>query len=612
MTSKDPTPVDATPPPASVRIAGHNGCASATVARPPERLSLSTKILYGAPNLAGAALIVPILINMPKFYADVVLVPLGFLAIAIALARSLDAISDPAVGWFSDRTRTRWGRWRPYIFVGAPLCAIAFWALMSPPAHLQGREAGLWFAVSFILFFIFHTIFILPYYALGPELTLDYNERSSLFGIREAFTILGTIIAAGAPGFLMKGLGWNDRRVFSSLGIVFAVGLTALFWLLAARVRERPEFATREPNPLVPGVRRALRNRPFSILLGSYVLASISGLIPATLLPFYNSYVIQPKNPNLWLSILLLGYFGMAFLCLPLWLAAARRFGKLPTWLASFGMAVSGGGAMFFLGKGDIMLLLFLICWAGASFGAGLFLGPAMQADVIDYDEFHTGRRREAQYGGFWSILPKFVAIPSAAIPIAILGSLGYVPNAAQPPQVLLAIRAIFALGPASCGILSFLIAMRYPISEEIHRAIREGIRRHSRGENAIDPLTGRDVPPPNARGVDEDIGWFLDNFSQGELERYVKQGAAAPMRDVRIAAAASITVCVGAAILALNRLGNTAGPGAVASLSVVVSGFALAVFVFHLMRFGPARQLASGAISAQIVRTHLNESYSA
>lgn len=364
MTSKDPTPVDATPPPASVRIAGHNGCASATVARPPERLSLSTKILYGAPNLAGAALIVPILINMPKFYADVVLVPLGFLAIAIALARSLDAISDPAVGWFSDRTRTRWGRRRPYIFVGAPLCAIAFWALMSPPAHLQGREAGLWFAVSFILFFIFHTIFILPYYALGPELTLDYNERSSLFGIREAFTILGTIIAAGAPGFLMKGLGWNDRRVFSSLGIVFAVGLTALFWLLAARVRERPEFATREPNPLVPGVRRALRNRPFSILLGSYVLASISGLIPATLLPFYNSYVIQPKNPNLWLSILLLGYFGMAFLCLPLWLAAARRFGKLPTWLASFGMAVSGGGAMFFLGKGDIMLLLFLICWA--------------------------------------------------------------------------------------------------------------------------------------------------------------------------------------------------------------------------------------------------------
>src|ERR1700674_3278096 len=164
VTSKDPTPVETRPPQASVSIAANtanNGSVSATLARPPEPLPLSTKILYGTPNVAGAALIIPILINMPKFYADVVLVPLGFLAIAIALARSLDAISDPVVGWFSDRTRTRWGRRRPYIFVGAPLCAVAFWALMSPPAHLQGREAGLWFGVSFILFFIFHTLFIL-------------------------------------------------------------------------------------------------------------------------------------------------------------------------------------------------------------------------------------------------------------------------------------------------------------------------------------------------------------------------------------------------------------------------------------------------------------------
>jgi GPH family glycoside/pentoside/hexuronide:cation symporter len=602
----------APPLPASSPATANGAGPAATSVAPPERLPTSTKILYGAPNVAGAALIIPILINMPKFYADVVLVPLGFLAIAIALARSLDAISDPVVGWLSDRTRTRWGRRRPYIFVGAPLCAIAFCAMMSPPAHLSGAAAGVWFGATFILFFIFHTLFILPYYALGPELTLDYNDRSSLFGIREAFTILGTIIAAGSPGFLMHAFGWNERRVFSGLGIVFAIALTTLFWLLAIRVRERPNFATREPNPLVPGVRRALRNRPFSILLSSYVVGSITGLIPATLLPFYNAYVIQPKNPTLWLSIFLLGYFGMGFLCLPLWLMAARRFGKLPTWLASFVWGVSGGGAMFFLGKGDTGLLMILICWAGASFGAGLFLGPAMQADVIDYDEFHTGRRREAQYGAFWSILPKFIAIPSAAIPIAILASLGYVPNAVQPPAVLLAIRAIFALGPATCGTLSFLIAIRYPISEKIHGLIRAGIERHNRGETATDPLTGQEVPPPNARDVDEDTGWFLDNFSPGELKRYLERGASAPVKDVWRAAAASITVCLCAAILALERLGGAStDPGAVASLSVVVSGFSLAIFAFHIMRLSPARRLASGAISEETVRAHLHESYS-
>jgi Na+/melibiose symporter-like transporter len=101
--------------------------------------------------------------------------------------------------------------------------------------------------------------------------------------VRESFTILGTIVAAAAPGFMEAGLAWSERRVFSFLGVVLALLLVTLYWLLAWRVREPPAFATRESNPLVPGVRRALRNRPFQILLGTYVVGSIAGAIPATL-----------------------------------------------------------------------------------------------------------------------------------------------------------------------------------------------------------------------------------------------------------------------------------------------------------------------------------------
>src|SRR5438876_411273 len=194
-----------------------------------EVLPLGLKLVYGAPSFAGAAMVVPILVHLPKFYADVVLVPLGYLAVAIAIARSLDALSDPFVGWLSDRTRSRWGRRRPFMAVGAPLCALAFWALFSPP------------------------------------------------------------------------------------------------------------------NPFVPGVRRALRNRPFRILLATYVVASVTGAIPGTLMPFFNAYVIRPANPALWLSIFLTVYFGAGLLCLPLWVAAARRFGKRPAWLASFVMGTTGG-----------------------------------------------------------------------------------------------------------------------------------------------------------------------------------------------------------------------------------------------------------------------------
>ncbi len=583
---------------------------AASAAPASEHLSWRLKLLYGAPNFAGAALVIPILINMPKFYADVVLVPLGYLAIAIAVARSLDACSDPVVGWFSDRTRTRLGRRRPYLLVGPPLCGIAFYLMMSPPEHMSGEASALWFGATFILYFIFHTVYVLPHYALGPELTLDYNERSSLFGVREGFTILGTIVASAAPGIMMRMLHWNEREVYHCLGIAFALLLTTLYWLLAWRVRERPEFAKRESNPLVPGVRRALRNRPFRILLASYIVGSITGAIPATLLPFFNAYVIEPKSPALWLSIELLGYFGIGFLCLPLWVAASKRFGKLNAWLASFVLGISGGAAMFFIGKGDTGLLFLLISWAGIAFGAGLFLGPSMQADVIDYDELYTGRRSEGQYTAFWSILPKFVAIPSAAVPIAILAGIGYVPNAVQTPEVIFAIKAIFALAPAVCGALSFLIAWKYPITATVHRAILEGVARHNRGENAIDPLTGAEVTPPSARIVDENAGWFLDYFSPGELRRYLKNGAAAPQRDVFISAGASIAVAIGAAVLALSRIGGAhSDPGTVASLSIVTAGFAFAIFLFHMLRVGPARELASGAIGAEIVRAHLGES---
>ncbi len=592
---------------ADAKIAG--GGTSATAAHTPsEPLTLKTKLLYGAPSFAGAAMIIPIFIHMPKFYADVVLVPLGFLAMAIAIARSLDALSDPLMGWISDHTHSRLGRRRPYMLIGAPLCGIAFFCLLNPPASLTGGRAALWFGVTFILYFVFHTVYVLPHYALGPELTQNYHERSTLFAWRESFTILGTIVAAAAPGIMMKASHLTERQVFFRLGIFFGVALTVLYVLLVLNIKERPDFVARESNPLVPGVRRALRNRPFAILLGTYVVASIAGAIPATMMPFFNAYVVRPSNPTFWLSMLLLGYFAFGFISLPFWVAFARRVGKLNAYLTSFFLGITGGSAMFLLRPGDIWPLMVLICWAGIGFGAGLFLTPSMQADVIDYDELYTGKRREAQYTAFWSMLPKFVAIPSAAVPIAILASLGYIPNAIQAPRVVFAIRAIFALGPAICSALSFLIARRFPITEEIHNQILDGIQLHQRGEAALDPMTRMVVPPPTP-GHDEDVGWFLDYFSSGELKRYLDRGASTPVRDVLTVAGVSIGVSLLSIAYVLHRVSSLrTDPGAMISLIVVAGGLAFAIFVFHLMRLGPARRLAAGEIPADVVRAHLGE----
>lgn len=573
-----------------------------------ERLPLSLLLLYGFPSFAGAAMLVPIYIHLPKFYSDVVGVPLGFLAIGIAAARALDALSDPLVGWLSDRTNSRFGRRRPYIALGAPLCALAFYALFAPPESLDVREASAWFLFAFIAYFVLHTVYALPHYALGPELTLDYHERTRLFGYREAFAILGTVIAAAAPGALMSARGLSERAAFRDLGLAFAIALAVSCWILAARVRERPEFATRTSNPFVPGVRRALRNQPFRVLLGSYVVASAAGAIPGTFMPFFNAYVIRPDNEAGWLATYLAAYFGAGFLFLPVWLWAARRFGKKPTWLASFAFGITGGAGMFFLGRGDTIETLLLLIWSGSSFGAGLFLGPSIQADVIDYDELHTGKRREAQYTAFWAMLPKFVAIPSAAIPIAVLATLGYKPNVEQTPEVVLAIRAIFALLPAFFSALAFVVAMRFPIDERAHQKIQSGIAAHARGEAAIDPLTGARVLPPAARAVDEDTGWFLDHFSRGELQSYLAQGGAALKRRVASAVAVALAVCIGAGGFVASRTTSLeTDPGALAVLAIVVSGFALAVTCYHLARLWQARRLAQGAVAAAVVTAWLD-----
>src|SRR5258705_8267423 len=154
-------------------------------AAPAGRLSLGTKLAYALPAMAGAGMGVPIAISMTKFYSDNVGVALGFIALGQAISRAFDAISDPLMGWVSDRTRSRWGRRRPWMFIGAPLAAVFFWMLFSPPEGLTPTGGAVWFTTSIFLFFVLNTLFGIPHYGLGPALTQDYHQRSSLFASRD-------------------------------------------------------------------------------------------------------------------------------------------------------------------------------------------------------------------------------------------------------------------------------------------------------------------------------------------------------------------------------------------------------------------------------------------
>ena len=177
-----------------------------------EKLPLRVKLSYGAPSFAGAGMAIPIAIHLTIFYSDTILVPLGLIALVKAIARAMDALTDPFMGWLTDSTRSRWGRRRPWILFGAPAAALSFYLMFTPPDDLAGGNAAAWFAATYICYYLFHTVYIIPHNGLGPELTLDYNERSSLFGIREAFVVLGTLVAAVAPPIFIQALGGGWKR----------------------------------------------------------------------------------------------------------------------------------------------------------------------------------------------------------------------------------------------------------------------------------------------------------------------------------------------------------------------------------------------------------------
>jgi GPH family glycoside/pentoside/hexuronide:cation symporter len=563
------------------------------------------RLAYGAPSFAGAAMAIPLAIHLTIFYSDVVLVPLGWIALVKAISRAFDAMTDSVMGWVTDRTRSRFGRRRPYMALGAPLAALAFVALFAPPERLSPLAAGGWLLACYVLYYLFHTIYLIPHYGLGPELTQDYHERSRLYGLSEAFTVAGTVVAALLPGLLVAQLG--DRQGYLAFALLFGALLTALYWNLVARIRERPDFAQRPANPLVPGVRRVMRNRVFRLLLAVYVVGSITGAIPGMLIPYYTKYVLEPEDPNRWLAILLAAYFVSGFLFLPAWIWAARRFGKKPVWLASFVAAVTGSAAVFFVGEGQLGLAVVVLVWAGSSFGARLFLGPAIQADVIDYDELHTGKRREAQYGALWSLMMKFTVIPSMAIPLAVLESMGFEPNVEQSDAVKLAIRVMLALVPAATALVAGAIACFYPISEEVHRAIWTGIERHRRGESAVDPVTGRPLAPPSNRGVAEDMGWFLDHFSPRELRRYAASGPGALVGSALLHGALWLSLALAAGSSLSFTLGDLSQEiGLTAVLEVVLAGFALTAAAYHGVRLRAALRMRGAPLPKDEVERHL------
>lgn len=253
-------------------------------------IPFAKKIAYAAPAFALAVVGIPVYVYIPKFYADVVGINITVLGYLMFSVRLFDAITDPAIGYISDRTHTRFGRRVPYMTIGSALIAVAMYFLFAPPKTSVLAET-IWFGLSIYMLFLFWTAVVVPYESLGPEITYDYHERTSLFGMRDGFLIAGTLAAASSPAaidwlFNLQADADGQRAKFFWIAVVYAPLLIGSCWWCALVIREKQLPKKPQKLDAWSGLRQVAQNRPFVILLIAYTVSAIGNNLPATLILF--------------------------------------------------------------------------------------------------------------------------------------------------------------------------------------------------------------------------------------------------------------------------------------------------------------------------------------
>ena len=452
--------------------------------------NFKTNLAYSLPAFALAVIGIPVYVYIPKFYTDVVGIDIATAGFLLFGVRIFDSVTDPIVGLWSDRSRSRFGRRTPFMVVGSLLLAVALILLFNPP-NVSRAMGTIWFGLWIYLLFFFWTLVAVPYEALGPEITYDYDARTNLFAWRDGFLIAGTLMAAASPTLVRTvfetGTGPDGERMqFFWISMLYGPLVIIFCWISAKVVRENINAVRHASKISWREYRTIFRNRPFLVLLSSYTISAIGSNLPATMILYYVEYVLISDLADLFLLI----YFVTGILFLPLWVGLSHRFGKKQTWIGAMLVNTCAFTGVYFLGPGDELIYGVLVVLSGMGFGATLALPSAIQADVIDYDELKTGERREGQYIGLWSVSKKLAAAVGVGVGLVVLGAVGYVPKAAQSETVILTLRILYALVPSACNLIALVIALAYPIDGRIHRCIRETINRRNERGTIADPLT--------------------------------------------------------------------------------------------------------------------------
>ncbi len=450
-----------------------------------DRLPLSTKIGFGVGDIYGGGAMLIIGIYYLHFLTDVLLISPALAGVAFFLSKAWDAITDPMMGYISDRTRTRFGRRRPYFLAGIVLIFISFFLMWYPIDFELEIHRFIYILIAYIFFSTVITMVMIPYNALAAELTLDYNERTSLTTYRIIFSGISSLICAVLPFEIVKM--FPDVRsgyivMAAAFGLFFAIPFIATF----LTTKERKEFQ-KEPVPF--NFRRSyvepFKTPTFLNVLLMYLFSFVAiDAVMSIVIYFMKYYMYRLKETDYVLGTILI----LQILVIPIYSFVSKKTSKKTSFIISALIWMVVMGLSFFIGPGmpDEIIYIFggLV---GIGTGGIVIMIYSIFADVPDVDELYTGERREGIYSGLFMFARKL----SSAIGIFLIAQIihwaGYLKpveemvdgkkvliEQVQSPEFVMVLKLIFALIPVIFLAFSAYNAFRYRLTPDLHNRIKE------------------------------------------------------------------------------------------------------------------------------------------
>jgi len=434
-------------------------------------LPLRTKLLFSTGDLSTSIPLAILMFFQLYFLTDVAGLRPDYAGWSIGLSRIWDAVNDPLFGLLSDRIRTRWGRRRALLLFGAAPLGLTFMLMWIVPPFGQLGMA-IYYALAFILFDTCFTVVHVGYNALTPEMTHDYDERSSLNGFRMVFSIVGTLGAI----ILATVLGWSisdPRQLFLTLGIGLGAAAILPVLIVFKITHEEPAENLPDPLPLRVALRQTLSNRPFRQVMGLYLLSWTSASILAAVLVYYANYYLRiPEQANYFVLIA----EGSAILFIPFWVWVSRKLDKRRAFILGSVSWVAILLGIAVLRPDQVGLAYTLAALSGSGIATAYVIPWSMVPDVIENDQLRTGQRREGSFYAFASFFQKLATGAALWGMAQALNLTGYLTPSTvgelpvQPESALNAIRFFVGPVPAVLLALAVVFALRYSITRASHQ----------------------------------------------------------------------------------------------------------------------------------------------